>query len=123
MCAQNQQPNNIKPTHKQMNRGFISEATSAGRIVSAGEVKDLSNAFSLPGGEVFTLYLRPKQADDDSVDAMLMVKPYQGDEYVSLPFPVGDWSPILVRKLSRENAYLLERFRIFWGSGAYVNQD
>lgn len=73
-----------------MKKGYISETIGGGRIVSHGQIADLSQGFSLPDGVPFTVYIRPKFSVS-TLDTVLKVKLYQEDGFSDAPVAFNDW--------------------------------
>lgn len=96
-------------------KGYISEFLNGGRIVSHGQVTDLSKGFKLKSGNPFSVYIRPRSAVV-SFDTVINVKCYQDDAFHAAPFTFYDWSPLSILEIEA-NEELLNDFEIFWGSG------
>lgn len=101
--------------------GYISEAVAAGRIVAHGKITDLSSGFKLPKGGLFSVYVRPKTTAADN-DVILSVKCYQDEEFGDAPFPVGDWSPLLLREIASDSTVLSD-YDIYYGTQDYIYKD
>lgn len=101
--------------------GYISEAVAAGRIVAHGKITDLSNGFKLPDGGLFSIYVRPKTTAVDN-DVIISVKCYQDEEFGDAPFPVGDWSPLLLREIA-SNSSVLSDYDIYYGAHNYIYKN
>lgn len=77
------------------------EYIAAGRVTKVVKLTSLSNDYN-PGGNVFSVFLAPKEGSDAGVgdvlafDAML---PDSNGEFVEVPVVVGDWSPIVFRAI------------------------
>ena len=97
------------------NKGYISEFMSGGRIVSHGKITDLSNGFRLPGGGLFSVYVRPKSAGTDA-DTVLSVKCYQDEAFSDAPVAFYDWSPMAIAEIA-PNDKILSACDLYWGSG------
>jgi hypothetical protein len=102
-------------------KGFISDIINGTRIVSGGKIGSLTEAFSLPHGTPFTIYIRPKN-EVDTVDTVLSVMLYQQDGFVNMPFLFYDWSPLCITEIAA-NSSLLSAFDIYWGSGSCINHS
>lgn len=104
-----------------MSKGYISEYVGGGRIVSHGQINDLSSGFNLPQGELFSIYVRPK-GETEETDIILDMLCYQDEE--SSPCPVGlrEWCPMLIRTLAPAEG-VTDNYDIYWGSGMYVATD
>lgn len=102
-------------------KGYISETVEGGRIVSHGQITDLSNGFKLPDGERFTIYVRPKQIVQ-TFDTVISVRLYQDDEFSPAPFTYNDWSPCVISEIAPDTE-VLNTNDIYWGSGQAVSQE
>ena len=99
-------------------KGYISEFMNGGRIVSHGQISDLSNGFKLPGGRPFSVYVRPK-TDTTELDTLLPVRCSQDGELSGAPVPFNDWTPLAIVEIGAD-AEILNDNDIYWGSGTYV---
>lgn len=103
-----------------MQKGYISEFMSGGRIVAHGKITDLTNGFSLPEKIPFTIYARPKYTLP-LIDTVLSVKTYQNEDFDEAPFLSNDWSPLAIIEIAPDNS-ILEQYDLYWGSGSYVSE-
>lgn len=87
------------------------------RILSHGQVSDLTNGFSL-GGKPFTVFVRPKALTMES-NVILPCKLICDNEAGDLPVPVGDWTPAEIVEIS-PNAISLGDYDVYWGSGETI---
>lgn len=99
-------------------KGYISEFVGGGRIVSHGQITDLSEGFKLPGGQLFSVYIRPKYSVS-TPDTVLSVNLYQESGFSDAPVAFNDWSPLLIREIA-PNPDILTTNDIYWGSGQCV---
>lgn len=99
-------------------KGYISEFMSGGRIVSHGKITDLSDGFKLPGGEPFSVYIRPKYSVS-TLDTVISVRCYQDDSVSEAPVVFNDWSPMAIAEIAPDTE-LLNTNDVYWGSGSYV---
>lgn len=100
-------------------KGYISEFVGGGRVVSHGQITDLTKGFRLESGNPFSVYVRPKEGVA-SFDCILSVRCYQDDEFSDAPVTFYDWSPLAICEIApSEDEDLLKTYDIFWGSGAY----
>lgn len=99
-------------------KGYISEFMNGGRIVSHGQIKDLSNGFKLPNGEPFSIFIRPKYSVS-TLDTVLSVRCSQDNEFSDAPVAYNDWSPLAVTEIA-PNTDILTTNDVYWGSGSYV---
>lgn len=102
-------------------KGYISETVGGGRIVSHGQVTDLSRGFKLPDGGTFTVYVRPKYSVS-TVDTVLTVRCSQDESLTEAPVPFNDWSPLAISEIV-PNSELLKTNDVYWGSGSYEGED
>ena len=102
-------------------KGYISEIMGSGRIVSHGQITDLSNGFRLPNGEAFTIYVRPKSSVS-TLDTVLNVKLYQEDGFSPAPVVFNDWSPLVISELAPDSE-ILKTNDLFWGSGQSIEES
>lgn len=102
-------------------KGYISETVGGGRIVSHGQVTDLSRGFKLPDGGTFTVYVRPKYSVS-TVDTVLNVRLYQEEGFSPVPVPFNDWSPCVISELAPDTE-ALNTNDIYWGSGQAVSEE
>lgn len=100
-------------------KGYISEVIGGGRIVSHGQVSDLSRGFKLPDGVPFTVYIRPRFSVS-TPDTVLSVKLYQEDGFEPAPVAFNDWSPLVISEIAPDTE-LLKTNDLFWGSGQSVD--
>lgn len=59
------------------------------RVLSKGEVSDLSKGFNL-GGKPFSVYVRSKSATEIVSDTLLNCKLICDNSFGNIPVPVGD---------------------------------
>ncbi len=102
-------------------KGYISEFMGGGRIVSHGQITDLSNGFRLPNGEAFTVYVRPKFSVS-TLDTVLNVKLYQEDDFSAAPVLFNDWSPLVITELAPDTE-VLKTNDLYWGSGQSIEES
>ena len=100
-----------------MSKVFISEQMIAGRIVSHGQITDLSTAFSVPGNLPFTVWAQPK--DDTVTSVMINCKCYQDEVASPAPVACGDWSPLAIVEIEA-GAVDLTAVDLYWGCGYNV---
>ena len=96
---------------------FISEQMIAGRIVSHGQITDLSSAFSLAGNLPFTIFAKAK--DEATTSVMLNCKCYQDEVASPVPVVCGDWTPLAIVELAADST-ILDSVDLYWGCGYYV---
>lgn len=103
-------------------KGYISEFMGGGRIVSHGEITDLSSGFCLPNGALFSIYVRPRDSGETAVDTVLSVKCYQDEEFSNAPLVYNDWSPLAIKEIA-PNTEILLSCNVYWGSGQNVGEE
>lgn len=101
-----------------MNGYKISEFMHGGRIASHGKITDLSNGFSLPGRQRFSIYIRPKE-ETDEYDTVLSVRCSHDDELSEAPVLFNDWTPLALIEIGADSE-ILNNYDIYWGSGTYI---
>lgn len=99
-------------------KGYISEFMNGGRIVSHGKISDLTNGFKLPGGEPFSVYIRPKFSTS-TLDTVISVRCSQDEQLSEAPVLFNDWSPMAIVEIGAD-AEILKTNDIYWGSGCNV---
>lgn len=99
-------------------KGYISETIGGGRLVSHGQITDLSQGFRLPDGVPFTVFVRPKYSVS-TLDTVLSVKLYQENGFSPAPLTFSDWSPLLISEIAPDTSFL-DTNDLFWGSGQQV---
>ncbi len=101
-------------------KGFISEFMNGGRILSHGQIMDLSNGFALQEEIPFSIYIRPKHTTS-ALDAIVSVRCYQEDEFSNAPIVLHDWTPLAITGIAPDSS-ILEQYDIYWGCGQYVDK-
>lgn len=99
-----------------MNDNYVSEGMFLQRIVSHGQVTDLSKPFKLKDEQPFSVYIRPKAATTE-VDVMLSARLYKEDECAPVPVTIHAWQELEIVELDSTNKTLLEKYDIYWGAG------
>lgn len=85
------------------------------KILSHGQVTDLSSGFSLGGGKGgFSIFLKPKQATM-LLNITVNCRCVNDSSFSVLPCPLNDWIPALIHKLE-PNAVNLSQYDVYWGS-------
>ena len=88
------------------------------RILSKGQILDLSKGFSLGEGVPFSAFVRPTRASMET-NILLDCKLICDKESGSFPVPLGDWTPGVIVSIS-PNAISLEDYEIYWGAGEQI---
>ena len=89
------------------------------RVLSHGEITDLSEDFSLKG-RPFSIFVRPKKLQSSLETSILLECKCICDKHSSnLPVPVGDWTPAAIVSIKKE-AIDLSEFSVFWGAGEII---
>lgn len=91
------------------------------RVLSKGEVSDLSKGFNL-GGKPFSVYVRSKSATEFVSDTLLNCKLICDNSFGNIPVPVGDWSPAAIVEIA-PNAIDLQKYEIYWGAGEIIRNN
>lgn len=99
-------------------KGYISEFVNGGRIVSHGQITDLSQGFKLPNDAPFSVYIRPKSSVS-ALDTVVSVKCYQDSDFSDAPVVFNDWSPLVISEIAPDRNILTSN-DVYWGSGQYV---
>ena len=102
-------------------KGYINDFMNGGRIVSHGKITDLSGGFKLPGGQRFSIYVRPKE-DTDVLDTVLSVRCSQDEELSEAPVLFNDWTPLAIVEIGADSEILNDN-DIYWGSGTYIGGE
>lgn len=89
------------------------------RILSKGQVTDLTDGFSL-GGVPFSVFVRPKDASMET-NTLLKCKLICDKEAGDFPVPLGDWTPGVIASIS-PNAISLDAYDVYWGAGETINR-
>jgi hypothetical protein len=90
------------------------------RILSKGQITDLSNGFDLKGIP-FSIYVR-KKALPFGIDLLINCKLIHDKERGDFPVPVGDWTPAAIVKLS-PGTISLDDYDVYWGAGYELNKN
>ena len=91
------------------------------RVLSKGEVSDLSKGFNL-GGKPFSVYVRSKSATEIVRDTLLNCKLICDNSFGNIPVPVGDWTPAAIVAIA-PNAIDLQKYEIYWGAGEIIRNN
>lgn len=87
------------------------------RILSHGQVTDLTNGFSL-GGKPFSVFVRSKSVTMET-SIILSCKTFCDKDASDLPVPIGDWTPAAIAEIS-PNAVSLDDYDVYWGAGETI---
>jgi hypothetical protein len=87
------------------------------RILSKGQVTDLTKGFDL-NGVPFSIYVR-KKAVSLETDLMVGCKLICDNEFGEFPVPVGDWTPAAIVKIA-PGAIALSEYDVYWGAGEKI---
>lgn len=88
------------------------------RILSKGQIKDLSTGFSL-GGTPFSIYVRSKELSMEN-DTLVRCRLICDSEQSEMPVPVGDWTPAKISYIA-PNGIDLTKYDVYWGAGSTPN--
>jgi len=104
-------------------KGYINQSMSAARILSHGEVTDLSEGFSLKGEVPFSILILPAAAIDNTevetpekFAVLLNCELYLDKSESPLPVILGQWSEAAMLRIAPD-ALNLTDYRLFWGAG------
>lgn len=89
------------------------------RILSKGQITDLTNGFSL-NGKPFSIFVRRKRLTMDH-DTVVNCKCLCDKEASDLPVPIGDWTPAAIVEISPD-AISLSDYDVYWGAGESIKQ-
>lgn len=84
------------------------------KILSHGQVTDLSSGFSLGGGKGFSIFLKPKQATM-LLNITVNCRCVNDNSFSVLPCPLNDWTPALIQSIG-VNAIDLTEYDVYWGA-------
>lgn len=84
------------------------------RILTHGQITDLSNGFDLDG-QPFSIYVRPKSTVTNT-DTTVSVQCFCDDAPSAMPVPFNDWTPACIKKIAA-NAISLSSYDVYWGAG------
>lgn len=86
------------------------------RILSKGQVKDISKGFSL--NVPFSVFVKPKKVSMETgiiIDCKLICDKEPG----AFPVPVNDWTPGAITEIS-PNGIDLTEYDVYWGAGETI---
>ena len=89
-----------------------SQAMSAGRLGTHGEITSLAEAFSLGSGKYFSVCVVPKVASTESI-LVAEIKLYFDTEASNFPLPINDWTPGIISEIPA-TAIDTTNYYIFW---------
>lgn len=87
------------------------------RILSKGQVNDISKGFSL-NGVPFSVFVKPKKVSMETgiiIDCKLICDKEPG----AFPVPVNDWTPGAITEIS-PNGIDLTEYDVYWGAGETI---
>jgi hypothetical protein len=87
------------------------------RILSKGQIADLTNGFSL-NGIPFSIYVRKKTVSLET-DLLVNCQLICDNEPGEIPVPVGDWTPAAIVKIA-PGAIALSEYSVYWGAGEKI---
>lgn len=87
------------------------------RILSKGQITDLSKGFDL-GGVPFSVYCRKKTVSMET-DLIVNCKLLADSSFGNMPVPVGDWTPAEIVKLA-PGTISLDAYDVYWGAGEQI---
>ena len=87
-----------------------------GRVLSHGQITDLSEGFSL-GGLMFSLFIIPKgKSVDPTAPVIVSCQTLQNDSAEDTPMAVNWWNPHALRSLPAD-AIDLDDYDVYWAAG------
>lgn len=90
------------------------------RILSKGQITDLTNGSKLNGGVPFSVFVRPKKPSMEQ-NTIIQCKCLCDKEASDFPVPVGDWTPAAIVEISPD-AISLSDYDVYWGAGESIKQ-
>jgi len=90
--------------------GYINHFSKSSRILAHTKVTKLP--FKFDSGQHFTIYIRPIDPDDETIDTLVTCKLRLDEESSSFPVPLYCWSPGMFVEL---NYVDLEQFEVYVG--------
>lgn len=87
------------------------------RILSKGQITDLTNGFDLKGVP-FSIYVRKKAVSLDT-DLLVSCQLICDNGFGEFPVPVSDWTPAAIVKLA-PGAIALSEYDVYWGAGEKI---
>ena len=98
---------------------FVSDYMLCSRVSSHGKVESLEKPFKLRYEQPFSIFLKPKDATATAFFGEVMnVRLYKDETSSPCPVTVGCWQELQVVEISADNAPLLDKYDIYWGSGS-----
>lgn len=89
------------------------------RISAKGQILDTSQGFKLPGGEPFSVFLRPKEVTMDTC-TIIQCKLLGDGEFGSMPTSLNDWTPAAIKEIA-PGGIDLSAYDAWWGAGSNVS--
>lgn len=90
------------------------------RILSKGQITDLSDGFSL-GGVPFSVFVRPKSLPSMETSVVIGCRLICDRSEGGFPVPLGDWTPGVIAAISPDAIDLAE-YDVFWGAGETIKK-
>lgn len=89
------------------------------RILSKGQITNLSQGFRLGSGDSFSVFLKPKKVTMDTC-SLIQCKLLGDTEFGNFPVPHNDWTPGAIKEIA-PNGIDLTSYDVFWGAGTNVS--
>lgn len=89
------------------------------RILSKGQIQNISQGFKLGNGAPFSVFIKPK-VTSMSTCTLISCKLVGDTEFSNFPVPLNDWTPGAIKEIAA-NAIDLTAYDVFWGSGQNVS--
>jgi hypothetical protein len=91
-----------------------------GRILSHGQITDLTEGFSLPDGLMFSLFVVPKtgpaEGEDPEKVIIVSCKTLQNPDNEPLPIVPYVWNEPAIKEIPAD-AIDLDEYDVYWGAG------
>lgn len=104
-----------------MKKDYVSEVMGSTRILSHGKVLSLTQGFSLPNKQAFSIFAVPKQGSEISGNTIILsVRLNQDEEASDVPVLLNEWSTLAIEEIAANQNDVLSQVDIYWGSGNYI---
>lgn len=106
--------------------GLVTEVMRTGRIVSHGQITDLTNGFKPSNGVNFSIIVIPHNdvtagviAPPTNLGIMVSMKMYQDDDFSDYPVYFNQESLALIKEIEA-GAISTDDYDVYWASGSKV---
>ncbi|HCY40429.1 MAG TPA: hypothetical protein DHV48_03610 [Prolixibacteraceae bacterium] len=107
-------------------KGFVSDQMRSGRIVSHGQITDLTNGFKPTNEVTFSIIVIPKAnitagviSAPTDLGIMVSMAMYQDDGFSDYPVYFNTETIALIKEIEAD-AIPLETYDVYWASGSKV---